>query len=342
MAEVKNATAEDQHKANLAKAREELARGVNIKALPAPLLKAVEDEYSYAVEVITSDKDLMQLFTNAVRGQWSDAKFELEARNNKWFLDRTSSEEWYDMRKLDPSYAKELSVLKDDILVQVRNVAVQQFGLNVNDANIMAKVDAVAQDILENHTQSSVGWQNKIVDLLGSKVQDLKPSDFGARVADGVQSIYGTARGLGLPINDVSLTNYVKDIVGGKKTTETIQADLRKQAAGMWTQFSDRIMGGESLTNILYPFTQLIGSMLEIDTDSLDFTVDDPSKPMNQQIDPLLQKALFSSADGKTVMSLTDLRKAIKADDRWQYTKNAQSEYADLATRLKRMFVGGS
>lgn len=335
-------TAEQQHKDNLAAAKAALERGVNVKALPPAQLKAIEDEYQYAVEVITSDKNLMQLFTAAVRGQWTDQKFALEAKSNKWFVERDSSQEWYQLRALDPDNKLELERTRESIEIQVKNYVVQNLGLNPESADVAAKITEVSQFILQNRTQANNGnWQIEIPNLVGAKFADLKPSDFGGAIADNVSTLYGTARGLGLQMNDQQLSTYVSDIVKGNSTLENVQNTLRKQAAGMWTQFSDRIMGGESLSNILYPYTQMIGSMLELDADALDFTVEDPNAPAGKQIDPLLQSALFSSADGKNVMSLTDLRKAIKKDSRWQYTKNAQDEYASLTKSLMRMFGAG-
>lgn len=335
-------TATEQHQKDLVEARRQLTAGADIRSLAPNLLKAIEVEYKYAVEVITSDARLMKLFTDATRKGVTAEGFAQMVKDNEWFRERTASQEWYDLRSVDPDYKVELDAFKSDIAVQVKNYVVQNLGLDVNSADVSAKINEVAQEILRNHTQSQTGWQSKIPDLVGAKFSDLKASDFGARIADSTKSIYDAARGLGLPVSEDVLDTYVGRIVKGETTVDTIAATLRKQAAGIWTQFSDRIMAGESVKNILYPYTQMVSSMLEIDPEELDFTIDDPTKPAAKQIDPLLQSALFSAADGKSVMSLTDLRKAIKKDSRWQYTRNAQEEYSSLTRNLMRMFGAGT
>jgi hypothetical protein len=103
----------------------------------------------------------------------------------------------------------------------------------------------------------------------------------------------------------------------------------------MWPQFADRIKAGESMDNILYPYKQMLSSILEVDPEAIDITRD------GNGIDPLLQRALFSGADSKSVMSLTDLRKAAKQDKRWQYTRNAKDEYASLTKDIMSMFGAG-
>lgn len=335
-------TATEQQKKDLAEAKRLLDSGADIRSLPPKLLKAIETEYQYAVEVILSDKRLMQLFTSAVRNGVTDAAFEQMWKDHPWARERTSSREWYDLRSVDPDYKLELDVFKSDIATQVRNYVVQKLGLDVNSEDVSSKVDAIAQDILENYSQSQMGWQSKIADLVGAKFSNVKASEFGGSIADSIKGVYDAAVSLGLPVSENALDNYVGSIVKGETTLDTITATLRKQAAGIWTQFSDRIMAGESVKNVLYPYTQMVSSMLEIDPEELDFTVDDPTKPASKQIDPLLQSALFSAADGKSVMSLTDLRKAIKKDSRWQYTRNAQEEYSSLTRNLMRMFGAGT
>lgn len=77
---------------------------------------------------------------------------------------------------------------------------------------------------------------------------------------------------------------------------------------------------GNDLTDIVAPYKSTIADVLELPYDSVDVT------------DKYIQNALASN------MSLTDLRKALRKDDRWQYTDQANKEASNLATTVLRDF----
>lgn len=344
---------------SLASAKKKLDQGIGFEQLTPVEQDAIEAEYTFATELVLSDPGLMKLFTQAVKEQWSATRFTLEAQNISWFKDRNASQEWFQIEAsrlgdYDPkqignidyvkskiAQSKDLQDANAEILRQVSDYAVTNLGLNVNDAATKAKLENVAADILSGSYAAVGGWQTKVAGKVGAAFSDIKPSNLGGTIADNMATIQKTYRSLGMGLSDSVASDYANQMITKTADVNTITANARKNASQMWSQFSDRIMAGESLQNILYPYTQLIGSMLEVDDASLDFTADDPTKPAQSQIDPLLQKALFSGADSKSVMSLTDLRKAIKKDSRWQYTKNAQSEYAGLTKEVMRMFGAG-
>lgn len=349
-----------QHQQLLKDAKEALrVNGGNFDALTANQKKAIETEYSFAVNLILSDPQLMSLFDRAVKEEWTEDRFKLEAEANQWFKDRNATQEWFQIRlarmgqidpamMTDPGYldskiaeSKDLTEAKDEILLEANNYVVETLGLNVDDEANKKIINDVANQILSTKYMSIGGWRKDVANMVGAAFKKVKPTDLGGTVAKTLTDVRQTYRALGLQLNDVDAAGYATGIISGRTNVNTINQAARKNAAQMWTQFSDRIMAGESLQNILYPYTQMIGSMLEVDPDSLDFTTEDKNKPASKQIDPLLQQAMFSGADGKQVMSLTDLRKTIKKDARWQNTRNAQGEYATLTTQLMRMFGAG-
>lgn len=349
-----------QHQQLLKDAKEALRlNNGNFDALTANQKKAIETEYSFAVNLILSDPQLMSLFDRAVKQEWTDERFKLEAEGNQWFKDRNATQEWFQIRvarmgAIDPasltdmdyldsriSESKDLTEAKDEIILEINNTVVENLGLNVDDEKNKKIINDIANQILSTKYMSIGGWRKDVAGMVGAAFKQVKPTDVGGTVAKAMTDVRQTYRSLGMSLTDDDAARYASGIISGKTNINTINQNVRKNASQMWTQFSDRIMAGESLQNILYPYTQMIGSMLELDPDSLDFTTEDATKPASKQIDPLLQQAMFSGADGKQVMSLTDLRKSIKKDARWQNTKNAQDEYATLTTQLMRMFGAG-
>lgn len=339
-------------KDDLASAKAFLLGGGNFAELSEAQQNAIEAEYNFVTSIIMNDTsgDLIRLFTNAVKNGWDPQRFRLEAEKTKWFSEKNASQEWFLIQNdgvagainMEGRKAKDLLEARGNIFQEVKNYALTMLGANADDPATKAKLDQVTDDILMNGYLASGGWQStvsvKVANAFkGITTKDLLGGSLGKTISD-VTSLY---RGLGLMLDENQATKYAQGILNGTTNIDTITQGVRKNSAQMWSQFSDRILAGESLQNILYPYTQLIGSMLEVDPDQLDFTVEDPTKPAGSQIDPLLQSALFSSADKTGLMSLTDLRKSIKKDSRWQYTKNAEAEYASITKELMRTFGAG-
>ena len=77
---------------------------------------------------------------------------------------------------------------------------------------------------------------------------------------------------------------------------------------------------GNDLTDIVSPYKATISDVLELPYNSVDVT------------DKYIQGALANN------MTLTDLRKALRKDDRWQYTDAARSEVANATKKVLQDF----
>jgi hypothetical protein len=77
---------------------------------------------------------------------------------------------------------------------------------------------------------------------------------------------------------------------------------------------------GQDLTDIISPYRSTISDVLEIPFNSIDVT------------DKNIQNALASN------ISLADLRKQLRKDDRWQYTDTARSEVANVTRQVLQDF----
>lgn len=351
-------------------AKKALDSGKSYDQLTADQQKAIDAEYSFVSSLIVSDDNLRKLFTAAVKQQWTPQRFQLEAQQNEWFKGLTSSQEWFqiqlgklgkfDAKKLDftnsetaagnrayvdklISGSKDLTEIRDNIRQTVQDYVVSFLGLDISNPENQAKIDSIATDLISNsyNPYNESLWQNQVRSKVAATFKGVKAKDVLGTMSKAITDIAAYSRSMGMPVGDESMDKYVNGLLDGSVSQESIIASLRKSASQMWSQFSDRINAGETLENIIYPYTQVMGSMLEIDPSSIDFLAEQGGTSAAGQIDPLLQKALLSATDSKGVMTLTDFRKAIKSDNRWQYTKNAKDEYATLTSNLMRMFGAG-
>ena len=100
--------------------------------------------------------------------------------------------------------------------------------------------------------------------------------------------------------------------------------DARKLAAQGQPQYvRDLLSQGYNLSQVYAPYRQTMANILEIgDPDQIDLN------------DPTLRMAITDKGD----MNVYDFKKALKKDNRWQYTENARQEVSDAALSVLRDF----
>ena len=100
--------------------------------------------------------------------------------------------------------------------------------------------------------------------------------------------------------------------------------DARKLAAQGQPQYvRDLLSQGFNLSQVFKPYRQTMANILEIgDPDQIDLN------------DPLLRSAITDKGD----MNLYDFKKALRQDNRWQYTAQAKSDVSTAALGVLRDF----
>lgn len=289
---------------------------------------ALESYYGTTMQLITSDDSgsLLGLFSDAIkRGMTADG-FANALKKTQWFLSYDESNRLYQTKVNDPAAQQDLATRRADITDAVQNQAVTDTGKRLDDAT----ASAIAEDLLKNNYNN---WSTKVATKVRSSLSKMDVTQFGGQVVNTTSAIRDYARKMGISVSDAAANNYMKNILAGNTTLDGVQAELRKQALPYYPQFADRINAGDTIDDITSPYRNMIASMLEIDPKDVGFDI------TGSKMDPVLLKAL--SGEGGKPVGLYDLRKMIKQDSRWQYTRNAQEEYASLTTKLMRMFGAG-
>lgn len=325
----KETYAEKQRKL-LDSAREAMASGgVSYEKLSKEQKEAIKKEYGYAYQFIASDPtgELKKLFAKAIKQGFTAEAFAYELKNTKWYKERTASQLEYDTMLNTPSMQKNLQKTIADIADQVKRQAAFANGTVVSDE----EANELAKEIARNNLRD---WQQNVANIVNSRYVSDDVLKFGGQAAADATEIRDFARSMGVALDDATLGKYVDNIFEGKQTKEDVQQIFRDTALAYFPQFADRIKAGEAVTNIIKPYRDMIASYLETDPESIGFGAE-----ANVKSDPLMDKALFG-AEGKA-MSLFDLQKAIKKDNRWQKTSNAREEYTNLTKQLLSSFGVG-
>jgi hypothetical protein len=164
-----------------------------------------------------------------------------------------------------------------------------------------------------------------VTGMIGGKVTE----GYSGQALTNYKLLVEAARDNGFQISDIipggsNEQQTLQDIASGKIDINRVIADTRKLAStGQPTYVRDLLAQGYSLKQVFAPYRQTMASVLEID--------DPNSIDLN---DPLLRSAISDKGD----MNIYDFKKALRKDNRWQYTENARNEVASSTLQVLRDF----
>lgn len=136
------------------------------------------------------------------------------------------------------------------------------------------------------------------------------------------QNILDTAINNGIKLADSQIEGYLAAIKAGK-SVEQVQQDIRgMNALGMPDSIKKLIDAGNDLNAILSPYRRAMATSLGINENTIDVN------------DPTLRMAIGPDKE----MSLYDFRKAVRQDNRWKYSEEANDEVTNMINQVKRDF----
>ena len=275
--------------------------------------QTLAEQFGYALTVLKSDPDLNTLFTNAVAQGYDRTRFNAELMNTGWY--KAHGEAWRNataLKSVDPAtYATKLAQSKASIGTQAAamGAAMSPSTLaQMADTALMFGWDA-------NQIQASMGTYVTYVkgDLLGQAGQwDTELRAFGAdnNIKFGTQSAW--------------IQTNLQSVSEGKQTFNDVKNKVRDMAISAYPHLADRLRQGETVATIAEPYKQSMGTILELNPESLSLS------------DPKIRKALDSrNKNGAPVMqTLYDFETGLRQDSRWLSTKNAQDATMGTAHKV--------
>jgi hypothetical protein len=161
--------------------------------------------------------------------------------------------------------------------------------------------------------------------MIGGKVTE----GYSGQALQNYNALLQTARNNGFQISDIlpggaNEQQVLSAIASGTIDINRVAQDARKLAAQGQPQYvRDLLAQGYDLAQVFAPYRKTMANILEID---------DPNQiDLN---DPTLRMAITDKGD----MNVYDFKKALKADNRWQYTENARNEVSTAAFNVLRDF----
>ena len=162
--------------------------------------------------------------------------------------------------------------------------------------------------------------QQFITDLIKKKPDYIKVKEAGSTAA--LQSVQDAAKANGIVLTPEDAATYAERVRNGEKI-DTIASTFRKIAAiSQPKAVQDLLNTGTDLATIYQPYKAAMATTLELNPNAIDLT------------DPALSAAI----SGDKTMTTYEFQRALRKDNRWQYTNNARSEAADVATQVLKDF----
>jgi hypothetical protein len=161
-----------------------------------------------------------------------------------------------------------------------------------------------------------------------------KPTEgYGGQALQNYQALQAIAKANGFKLEDIlprdaagnamTAESTLQAIATNKIDTNRLQQDVRKLAAQGQPEYVRQLLGqGYDLEQIYSPYKNRMASILEVNPDTIELN------------DPALRMAIGKNGD----MNLYDFERALRKDNRWQYTQNARQEVAGSVMQVLRDF----
>lgn len=223
------------------------------------------------------------------------------------------------------AYEKEIATLERQLADRARKIG-----------SSAANDPAALRRAAENMYITNVGIDDAMTtDFLAAAIKPIAGM-IGGKVTQGYsgdalanyQALVQTARDNGFEVSDIlpggaNEQQVLAGIASGKIDINRVQQDARKLAAqGQPTYVRDLLAQGYDLAQVFSPYRKVMGTVLEVNPDQIDLN------------DPLLRTAITDKGD----MNLYDFKKALRADDRWQYTEQAKADVSKAAYNVLKDF----
>jgi hypothetical protein len=310
------------------------------------VIEAAKGSYGGIDEVFRTNEELRNLLTKAVgkvddlTDNYTQERFLSELENTNWWKSNAGPirqrgfyKRQYDdlvntLKTDDPNYQTKIAELNRtseygrglaNVIEDLRNQA-RTLGVQVDDSTLTI----IAKNLYDYANESDA---TKIREALLGSGKFATGGIYTGQAGVNLRTLRDIAAANGLDFDKqfgTSKDTWLTRIAQGE-SIETFKDLIRKTAQNAWA-LDDRTRAlldqGVDLETIYSPFKKQMATTLELPEETI--TLND-----------LASKGVFG---GEKPMTLYDFRKALRKDDRWQYTDGARTEMSALTENLLRDF----
>lgn len=300
---------------------------------------AAEQDFALPETLFKNVPSLNRILERYVAENWTPNKLRKAIRDDMWFrknsaeikaryVQKFNYDDLVESGQADGSTDYEQQIAKIE-----SRLAKRAAQLGSNAASDPAALRKAAENLyITNRSED----ESYITDFLAASIRPVAGM-IGGKVTEGYsgealqnyQALQAAAKANGFSIADIIPGGFneqqvLAGIASGKIDINQVSQDARKLAAQGQPQYVRDLLGqGYNLDQVYAPYRQTMANILEIE---------DPNQiDLN---DPTLRMAITDKGD----MNVYDFKKALKQDNRWQYTENARNEVSTAALNVLRDF----
>ena len=271
-------------------------------------------------------------------GMTPDA-FRKELRNDLWYKQNSKEikerfVQYYNYRELQASGRAQGTT---DYEMQIEKIVASLTKRAATIGSAAASDPAALRKAAENLYITNRSEDESFIDdflaasirTVGGMIGGKGTEGYSGQALTNYKELLKTARSNGFQISDIipggaNEQQVLQGIASGKLDINRIIQDARKLAAQGQPQYvRDLLAQGYNLDQVFKPYRQTMAAVLEIDDpDSIDLN------------DPLLRSAISDKGD----MNVYDFKKALRKDNRWQYTEQARKDVSSATLDILRDF----
>lgn len=282
------------------------------------------------------------LLEKYVNGKLTDKQFQLELQNDPWV--RQNSQEikarYVQLFNYQDLVKSGRALGTTDYEQQIAKIArnLQERARQLTGADIPeADAKLMAQDLyifnLDGDEAVVTERLARFIKPTAGMIAGQPTIGYGGQALQNYQALQAIAKANGFKIEDIlprgadgkpmSAESTLQAIATNKIDTNRLAQDVRKLAAQGQPEYVRQLLGqGYDLEQIYSPYKNRMASILELNPDTIELN------------DPSLRMAIGKNGD----MNLYDFEKALRKDNRWQYTQNARQEVGSSVMQVLRDF----
>lgn len=280
---------------------------------PVLSMAALQSEFPLVASLVSSVPELENIYKQAVSAQWSTDRFIAAVQNSTWWATHSdTARQVFALMKSDPATYRQNT---NNLFAQIQQMA-SQLGVTMTQSQLhQFAVDALFGGYDQNQAVLNQKFSQFIKPVSGNH--------FGGQAGSYEDQIRQGMRDLGVFIPENQLDTQIKQIVGGQSSVQSVLAQLRTQAAGMYPAYASQINSGMNVSDIASPYMQRAQQLLEMGPGGVNIQT------------PLIKQALQYSVGGSpTQMPMYDFENTVRKDPRWLSTDNAQDSFMTNAHRV--------
>jgi len=279
-------------------------------------ISAALKQYGFVGQLANSNPELRRILTRAAAGNWSADEFSRAVQDSTWWRNSADSVKQYQILKV--TKPGEFAAQRGELTNKARTIAAEM-GIGLGEGAHSALNHLVRMAQLHGWDEATLRQQ------IGHQLKGATAT-FGGQAGEIQQQIRQIYYDMGVPYSAYSVNLSVRHVLEGRGTVQGVQANVAAAAKSRFPSLAAQIDAGMTVRQIADPYIQTTAQLLEVAPDTVTLQ------------DSLVKQGL-SQRDEKGqlgMMPLWQYEQRVKADPRWDKTKNARDDYAGIAHQIGR------